>query len=128
MKLLLDTQALLWFLRNDSRLSLGARTAIEDPGHVKFVSVASGWEVAIKTSLGKLRLPLPFKELFPSHVEAQGFNILPIEPRHLHPLIEMPHHHGDPFDRLLIAQALSEDMPLVSIDAAFDPYGVRRIW
>ena len=128
MNLLLDTQALLWYLRNDSRLSPDARGAIEGPGNLKFVSVVSGWEIAIKTSLGKLRLTLPFKELFPSHVEAQGFQILPVQSRHLHPLVDMPRHHGDPFDRLLVAQALMEDFTVVGNDAAFDAYGVRRIW
>jgi PIN domain nuclease of toxin-antitoxin system len=128
MNLLLDTQALLWYLRNDPRLSPGARAAIEDPGNVKFVSVVSGWEIAIKTSLGKLTLTLPFKELFPSHVEDQGFQILPVQSRHLYPLVDMPRHHGDPFDRLLVAQALSEDFTVVGNDAAFDAYGVRRLW
>jgi PIN domain nuclease of toxin-antitoxin system len=128
MNLLLDTQALLWYLRDDPNLSPVARVAIEDPGNLKFVSLVSGWEIAIKNALGKLGLPLPFKELFPGHIEDQGFQLLLIQPRHLHQLLDLPRHHGDPFDRLLIAQALSEDFSVVSIDAAFDPYGVRRIW
>jgi len=98
------------------------------PGNLKYISVASGWEMAIKTALGKLRLPLPFQELFPGSLETLGLLILPIRPHHLHRLIDMPRHHGDLFDRLLVAQALSEDFTIVGCDAAFDAYGVRRLW
>jgi PIN domain nuclease of toxin-antitoxin system len=128
MNVLLDTQAVLWFLKDDSRLSPDSRMAIEGSANLKFVSVASGWEMAIKNSLGKLQLPLPYKELFPGHLEREGFQILPIKSRHLHVLLDMPRHHGDPFDRMLVAQALSEDLTVIGNDVAFDAYGVRRIW
>jgi PIN domain nuclease of toxin-antitoxin system len=84
--------------------------------------------MAIKSALGKLRLALPLEELFPGRLEALGFSVLPIQARHLHPLMDMPRHHGDPFDRLLVAQALIEDFTVVGNDAAFDAYGVRRLW
>jgi PIN domain nuclease of toxin-antitoxin system len=128
MRLLLDTQALIWFMEGDSRLSDEALRAIENVENLKYISVASGWEMAIKVTLGKLRLPLPFPELFPGRLEALGLFIFPILPHHLHDLIDMPRHHGNPFDRLLIAQALSENFTVVGSDAAFDTYGVKRIW
>jgi len=128
MKLLLDTQALIWFLEGDARLTPPAQQAIEDQANLKYISMASGWEMAIKAALGKLKLPLPFPELFPGRLEALGLIIFPIQPHHLHCLLTMPRHHGDPFDRLLVAQALSENFTVVGNDAAFDAYGVRRHW
>jgi len=128
MNLLLDTQALIWFLEGDPRLTSPAQQAIENQSNLKYISMASGWEMAIKTALGKLKLPLPFPELFPGRLETLGLLILPIQPYHLHRLLEMPRHHGDPFDRLLVAQALCEDFTVIGCDAAFDAYGVRRQW
>ncbi len=128
MNLLLDTQALIWFLEGDVRLTPPAQQAIETPENLKYVSMASGWEMAIKTALGKLKLPLPFPELFPGRLEALGLLILPIQSHHFHRLLSLPRHHGDPFDRLLVAQALSENFTVVGNDAAFDTYGVRRHW
>jgi PIN domain nuclease of toxin-antitoxin system len=128
MRLLLDTQALIWFLEDDSRLSKTARVMVEDTGNDKTMSMASGWEMAIKVALEKLKLPIPFKELFPARLETFGFLILPIQPKHLHAVLDLPRHHGDPFDRLIIAQALSEDFTVVSSDSDFDAYGVRRLW
>ncbi len=127
MTLLLDTHTLIWFLEDNPRLADNARRAIEDPANPAFVSIASGWEMAIKVALGKLKLPIPLQEIFPGHLETLRLDILPIQPRHLHRLLELPRHHGDPFDRLIAAQALSEDFTVVSHDAAFDAYGVRRL-
>jgi PIN domain nuclease of toxin-antitoxin system len=128
MKLLLDTQALIWALEGNDRLSAVARAALEDPGNQLVVSMASGWEMTIKTSLGKLTPPVPIPVLFPGELERLGFEILPIEAAHLHRLLSLPFHHRDPFDRMLIAQALSENWPVVGSDEAFDAYGVTRIW
>jgi PIN domain nuclease of toxin-antitoxin system len=128
MRLLLDTHTLLWFLEDDPRLSVVAKAAVEDAGNERWVSVASGWEMVIKADLGKLRLPLAFDVLFPGRLEALGFSILPIVPKHLHALQGMRRHHGDPFDRMLVAQAISEGFTVVGIDTAFDAYGVARLW
>ena len=84
--------------------------------------------MAIKSQLGKLNLPGPFEVLFPGSLEAFHFSILPIQPRHLHRYHTLPLHHRDPFDRLLVAQALADGLTVVGNDAAFDAYGVTRIW
>jgi len=128
MRLLLDTHSWLWFVLGDASLSAAARTLIEDPGNAKFVSPASYWEIAIKISIGKYVLPLPYEKFIRNAVHGQGFLVLPILASHTAGLCSMPLHHRDPFDRLLVAQALAEGMPLVSADQALDPYGVRRLW
>jgi PIN domain nuclease of toxin-antitoxin system len=128
MKLLLDSHALIWFLEDDNRLSPIARSAISDPNNLCFVSDATAWEIGIKHALGKLDLPLPFDELFPNRLEALGFKMLPIMHGHLYRMIRLPRHHGDPFDRLLIAQALAEGFTIVSQDPQFPGYGVTILW
>ncbi len=128
MNLLLDTHALIWFLENDARLSRQARLAIEDLTNRTYVSDATAWEMGIKVSSGKLELPVPYGELFPVKIENLGFHILPIQHRHLHLMITLPHHHRDPFDRLLIAQALADRMILISHDSRFPAYGVPLLW
>jgi len=128
MNLLLHTHALIWFLENDPRLGTRARSAISDPANHCHVSDATAWESAIKLSLGKLRLPLPFAQLFPGRLLELGFHQLPIRHLHLHRLVDLPFHHRDPFDRLLIAQARSEAMTLVSSDPHFPAYGVALLW
>ena len=92
------------------------------------MSLVSAWELAIKASLGKLRLSLPVALYFERHVAASGFDVLAIDLVHLGAVEELPHHHGDPFDRLLIAQAKASHMTLVSADKTFAKYGVKRIW
>jgi PIN domain nuclease of toxin-antitoxin system len=101
---------------------------VEDAGNECSVSLASGWEMAIKSQLGKLRLPLAFEGLFPGALEKLGFFVLPIQAAHLHHYHALPLHHRDPFDRLLVAQALADGLTVVGNDAAFDAYGVKRIW
>ena len=128
MKLLLDTHALIWFLENHPKLSEVAREVVEEPANQRWVSIASGWEMAIKLQLGKLDLPRPFEVLFPGTLELLGFSILPIQAGHLHRYHALPFHHRDPFDRLLVAQALADEFTVVSNDTAFDAYGVTRIW
>jgi PIN domain nuclease of toxin-antitoxin system len=127
-KLLLDTQAFLWFENGDPRLSGTARRRIEDAGQGKTLSVASVWEMAIKIGTGKLRLSRPLAELVQVGAMEKGIPLLAIDVRHAMAVSTLPRHHGDPFDRLLIAQALHEGLAIVSSDDRFDAYGVRRIW
>ena len=128
MRLLLDTHALIWFLEDDPKLSQRARAAIGDVGNRRSISDATAWEAGIKHTLGKLRLPVPYEELFPGRLEALGFRVLPIKHAHLHEMVRLPWHHRDPFDRLLIAQARVEGMTLVSCDPHFPAYGVPVLW
>lgn len=123
-----DTHAILWFLDGDPRLSVHARSLMEDKGNSLFCSIASLWEIAIKVNLGKLPLNRPFQDIFPAKLEANSIEILPIRVAHLYQLAALPHHHRDPFDRLLLAQSLSENLTLLSADSAFDAYGVAREW
>jgi PIN domain nuclease of toxin-antitoxin system len=128
--LLLDTQAFLWFVQNEPQLSATAQMLIVNPANDVLVSPASYWEIAIKVSLGKYILNLNARyELFMQRgIEGNGFEILPIEPKHTAALTMMPFHHRDPFDRLLIAQATVEQIPIVSGDPAFDAYSITRLW
>lgn len=128
MRLLLDTHALLWFVLGDPRLIRSALDQILDPAQVKLVSPASYWEIAIKISLGKYTLNEPYETFVQRGIFGNGFRILPIEPSHTAALTTLPFHHRDPFDRLLVAQALVEQIPILSADAAFDVYGVVRRW
>jgi PIN domain nuclease of toxin-antitoxin system len=127
-KLLLDTHALLWFLGGSDRLSARARAEIENLSNVRLFSVAGAWEIAIKVSLGKLDLSVPFPQLVPGQLYANAVELLPVLPEHMATLLTLPFHHRDPFDRMLIAQATVEGAALVSADQALDAYGVRRIW
>jgi len=104
------------------------RTAIEDPANARWLSPISLLEIAIKNRLGKLPLPGPFAHLFPRDLLAEDIQLLPLAVEHIEPLTTLPFHHRDPFDRVLAATALVERMPVVSIDAIFDAYGITRIW
>jgi PIN domain nuclease of toxin-antitoxin system len=122
-QLLLDTHAFIWWRENNVRLKGGARQRIGTAA-VVFVSVASAWEAAIKIALGKLRLPEPFE----AGVEAAGFEKLPIAFSHAEAVGMLPHHHSDPFDRMLVAQAKCERLTLITHDRRFAPYGVDVVW
>ena len=128
MRVLLDTHAFLWFILDDPQLSPSAKAAIEDPANEVAVSPATYWEIAIKVQLGKYALPIPFRQFMDIHLAANAFDILPVEVRHVEPLTALPLHHKDPFDRLIIAQAIGEGMPVVTADVLFDPYPVQRLW
>jgi PIN domain nuclease of toxin-antitoxin system len=128
MNVLLDTQALLWFLLDDSRLSGSARERVVSTSTLIFVSPASLWEIAIKISLGKYTLPEPFLSFWERQMEINDFTFLPISIAQTAMIVSLPFHHRDPFDRLIIAQALVEGIPVVSSDSIFDRYGVERIW
>jgi PIN domain nuclease of toxin-antitoxin system len=125
---LLDTHALLWFLWDDSRLSGPAKSMIEEADNRKLVSVASCWEIAIKVGLGKLDLGEPSRSFLSREIARNNFELLPISLDHATMVEGLGSHHRDPFDRLLIAQALVDGLPLVSADAIFEQYGVSRLW
>ena len=123
MNLLLDTHVVLWWRLDSRRVRGDARRAIESADHV-LVSAASGWEVALKIGVGRLRLADPFARL----VEASGFEKLPITLEHTERISALPRHHTDPFDRMLVGQAQAEALTLVSHDRELEPYGVPVIW
>lgn len=127
MNLLLDTHALIWFLEGDSQLSLTAKSAISNPDNTCFISQATLWEMAIKLSLGKLEINTSYQDL-PKLMWENGIEILAIEFEHFEYLINLPFHHKDPFDRIIITQSIIEKMPLISIDASFKYYSVNLIW
>jgi PIN domain nuclease of toxin-antitoxin system len=127
-RLLLDTHTLLWFALNDSRLSKVAMASITDRANTTLVSPASYWEIAIKISVGKYALAEPYETFLQNAIDKNGFSLLHIEPRHTAILTTLPYHHRDPFDRLLIAQAMVEQVPLVSGDTALDVYPIQRVW
>jgi PIN domain nuclease of toxin-antitoxin system len=124
LRLLLDTHALLALLSSDYPLSSGARTTIERPGAQLVVSVVSVWEIAIKRAIGKLEAPANVIE----RIEEAGVEMLTITARHAHATGELPMHHRDPFDRLLIAQAKLEGCAIVTGDRALSLYGVPIVW
>ena len=124
---LLDSHTLLWYFAGDELLPNAAKIAISDPSNIIVVSMASLWEIAIKHSIGKLELPRPFDD-FEASIYIEGFDVLPIGMEDLKKLITLPFHHGDPFDRLIIAQSLLLDFPVIGRDEVFDAYGVQRFW
>ena len=128
MRYLLDTNALLWFLANDKKLSHKARQLIESSSNESFLSIVSLWEIAIKTALGKLDLAEPFEQMFPKQLQLNRIEVLDITVDSLIKLTTLPLHHRDPFDRLIIAQGLVEKLPIISIDTVFDAYGINREW
>jgi PIN domain nuclease of toxin-antitoxin system len=128
MRVLLDTHAFLWWVEDAPALSKRARNAISDPANDCLVSLASCWEMAIKLSLGKLRLPQAIGKFIPEQLSANAFRQLEISIAHVARVATLPFHHRDPFDRLLAAQALEEGCPIVSADSSFRAYGVKRIW
>jgi PIN domain nuclease of toxin-antitoxin system len=128
MKLLLDTHTLLWFLGEPDYLPPRVLAAIVAAGSDAAVSIGSLWEIAIKASLNKVYLPKNYDELFPQAVPDSGLSLLPIQPAHLVVVSRLPLHHRDPFDRLLIAQAMVEGLTLVSVDNRFAAYGTPLLW
>ena len=128
MNVLLDTHAWLWFALGDPQLSDKARDIILDSAHTKFVSPASYWEISIKISQGKYVLSMPYRQFIRQAIVANGFRYLHISPRHTERVATLPFHHRDPFDRLLIAQALAERMALVTNDSGLVVYGASLIW
>lgn len=122
MRFLLDTQLVYWWLAEERRIPAVARGLIENSTDAVMVSIASEWELAIKTSMGRMHIDLP---VFSKAIDDAGFERLPITPPHLHALVQLPHFddHKDPFDRLLVAQSLSEPLILLTTDAKLARYG-----
>lgn len=128
MRLLLDTRAFLWWVADSPKLSVGARAAVEEGGNEPIFSVVSGWEISIKAGLGKLKLPDPPESFIPRQVSQNGMEVLPIYLRHALRVYELPDHHQDPFDRLLVAQALAEGFTIVTADPVITRYPVEVVW
>jgi PIN domain nuclease of toxin-antitoxin system len=130
MRLLLDTHTLYWYTTGDQKLSIHAQTAIQDGTNDVFISPASLWEIAVKVSNGKWQMNQSFEIFLDRCLNQYEFRMLPIEPSHTTAVSRLPFptEHRDPFDRMLISQALVESMAIVSVDSAFDAYGVTRIW
>jgi PIN domain nuclease of toxin-antitoxin system len=127
-RVLLDTHALVWALLNDRRLTEAAKGTINSAENEILVSPASLWELAIKISLKKYSLNEDFTTFMEERLLQSGFAILPISVRHLGVVATLPFHHRDPFDRLMVAQAIVEKVPIVSSDTALDAYSITRLW
>lgn len=128
MNYLLDTHTFLWFINADPSLSAPAQAAIESGTNDIFLSFASLWEMAIKVSLGKLIVPLPFAEFMQEQMRENGIILLQIQMAHIELVTRLPFHHRDPFDRLIIAQSLVDQIPIIGKDDIFDAYGIQRLW
>jgi PIN domain nuclease of toxin-antitoxin system len=126
-RILLDTQCLLWMAGEPERLSVRARQLVDDRGHELLLSTASAWEIAFKYGLGKLRLPEPPAQFVPSRLQTLGVRPLAIELTHALHVATLPPHHRDPFDRLIIAQAQLEDIPILTGDPLIFAYDVTAI-
>jgi PIN domain nuclease of toxin-antitoxin system len=127
-RILIDTQCWLWWCSDSDSLSAGARDVIAAARDPLYLSAASSWEIAIKTGLGKLKLPEPPSRYVPTRLAESGMSALPIEHVHALRVAELPSHHGDPFDRLLVAQAQIERMTLLTADPAILAYDVETLW
>lgn len=126
MKVLIDTHVLLWGLQDGAKLSRRVRVLL--PAADVWISVASLWEIMAKVQVGKLVLPTPLGDYLTAKLTANGVSVLALTFNHVKRLEELPLHHRDPFDRILIAQSLDESMPLVSADPQFEKYQVELIW
>lgn len=128
MKALLDTHVLLWIMTDDPALSRDARAAYTDRRTDVFFSVAGYWEMCIKISLGKLRLAPGWPDAIERMFASDGVKWLPVQPRHAEATIDLPWHHRDPFDRLLVAQCQTEELSLITADTTLAKYGIPVIW
>lgn len=128
MRALLDTHTFLWLTADEGQLSQTALAFAKDPSNELLFSLASAWEIAIKFGRGNLKLQGALDELLVDAPKKLLLRVLPIEVAHLIAVASLPPHHGDPFDRLLVAQSMVEKVPILGSDNAFDAYGVTRIW
>ena len=130
MKALLDTHAFLWWINRHERLTAKVLDVIGSGQSDIFVSVVNVWEIVIKAKMGRFKMPGDLASFLNQQITTNYFQILPVEMVHALHVYELPDHpgHKDPFDRLLVAQALSEDMPVISADGLLDQYGIERIW
>ncbi len=127
MGVLLDTHAVIWFLLGDETLSDRAKETILDPAHEKYVSVASIWELSIKTGLGRFSFDGGM-EAFLKLIDQNGFELLPISPEHAIAVASLAHHHRDPFDRIIVSQCQCEGLTLITKDDVLHRYGVETVW
>lgn len=131
MQLLIDTHVLIWFLEGSNLLAASSRQIIASPANNVFVSIASIWEIAIKISVGKLILAKPLADVI-KQIAAENIEILPISPEHALQVSTLPFHHRDPFDRIIVSQAIVENIDFISTDTIFDDYlkglPIKRIW
>ncbi len=128
MEYLLDTHTFLWFINGDEQLSQKAKDAITSPDAIKYISIISFWEIAIKVNLGKLKLDMAFEDLR-KQVTINGFELLPLTFEHTIELTNLDLHHRDPFDRIIICQALVEKFPIISKDGNFGKYDrLKLLW
>jgi PIN domain nuclease of toxin-antitoxin system len=127
MKLLLDTHIFIWADDEPERIPAALMTYLADEANELWLSLVSAWEMQIKRQLGKLHLQLSLAETTASHQQTNGLRLLPITAEHVYALDNLPLHHKDPFDRLLIAQAIAEDLTLVSVDPAFAAYSIKLL-
>ncbi len=127
MNFLLDTHTFLWFINGDVQLSEKAKKGIENPDNTNYISIASFWEVAIKLGLKKIELGFPYQELKEQALK-NNFVILPLAFDHTHQLTKLPSHHRDPFDRIIISQAIYEQFIVISKDPNFSLYNVQILW
>lgn len=128
MRLLLDTHIFIWFFTGNTKISNQVRVLIENEDNEKLLSTASVWEMTIKQSTGKLSFYLPFEVFIKQQISLNDFNLLTINLDHLAVVATLPLHHRDPFNRLLIAQSIVENIPILSVDSAFDTYPIDRLW
>ena len=128
MRALLDTHAFLWWITDDSRLSLRAREIIADGRNDLFFSAASGWEIAIKANLGKVEVPDDLQRFLTEQLSRNAVQVLPVYLSHALHVYTLPSHHRDPFDRLLVSQAVLEKLALLSADPHIARYPVDLVW
>jgi PIN domain nuclease of toxin-antitoxin system len=128
MKLLMDTHAFIWWANEPDRLSQRALEHCENPGNNLILSVASIWEMQIKIQLGKMKLHMPIRELIESQCETNDLEVLPVVYNHVMGLDNLPPIHNDPFDRLLVAQAITENLCLISRDKKITQYPCKSLW
>jgi PIN domain nuclease of toxin-antitoxin system len=128
MRVLIDTHIFIWYIQNSERLPISIATYINDGRNDILLSIASVWEMAIKQSTGKLNLGLPYASFIEEQMRLNSMELLPLSLNHLEVVTTMPFHHRDPFDRILIAQAMLEDIVIISADSIFSSYPVQRIW
>ncbi len=128
MQVLLDTHTLIWFFQGDENFSEQMRLLIEDENNEKLISIVSVWEMSIKQSIGKLKFSLPIKTFIEQKLALNDFNLLNINLDHIDVITTLPLQHRDPFDRILIAQAMVEKIPIISVDTVFDAYSITRLW
>jgi PIN domain nuclease of toxin-antitoxin system len=128
MRILLDTHTFLWWVADDPKLSVNAKTIIANPDNDVYFSVVSAWEIIIKVGTGKLTLSEPPETYIPSRVASNQFEILPVQMSHILRVNSLPNFHKDPFDRLLIAQSIEENLSIVTIDNLIIQYPIKSIW